>query len=301
MKYFIDNLIEKIEEKNSRICVGLDPHLNLMPASVLDSALLKNPQENQKEIAEAILYFNKEIIEATAEHTAVVKPQMAFYEKLGTAGMETLWKTINYAWQKGLLVLLDGKRNDIGSTAKAYAEAYLHVDSGADSLTINPYLGRDGITPFLEDKTKGAFALLKTSNPSSADIQDLKLNNGKKVYEAVALFLAKIAEDYLGKTGYSNLAAVVGATYPKELAEIRALIPSIFFLIPGYGAQGGGAKDVKAAFDKQGRGAVINSSRGINFAYRKEEYKDLAPQNFGKAAALAAKKMKNDINSVLDL
>ena len=301
MKYFIDNLIEKIEAKNSRICVGLDPHLNLMPTSILDPELLKNIEANHREIAAAILEFNQEIITAVADHTAVVKPQMAFYEKLGTAGMEALWETIYYAREKGLLILLDGKRNDIGSTAKAYAEAYLNIDSGADSLTINPYLGRDGITPFLEDKTKGAFALLKTSNPSSGDIQDLKLANGKKVYEEVALFLGRTAEKYKGQSGYSNLAAVVGATYPRELAQLRTLTPSLFFLIPGYGAQGGGAEDVKAAFDKEGRGAVINSSRGINFAYRKDEYKEFGAKNFADAAALAAKKMKEDINSVLDL
>lgn len=300
MKYFIDRLIEKIEEKNSRICVGLDPHLRLMPESVLKPELIKDKEKNQKKISESIYQFNKEIIDSVKDYTAVVKPQMAFYEKLGIEGMKTLKNTIAYAKEKELIVLLDGKRNDIGSTASAYAEAYL-TDSkySADALTINPYLGRDGVIPFLENKSKGAFALLKTSNPSSGDLQDLILQDGKKVYEKMGKILSSIGKDYIGSFGFSNLAAVVGATYPEELKEIRKIIPSIFFLIPGYGAQGGGAEDIKAGFDSNGRGAIVNSSRGINFAYQKEEFKDFGADNFAEAAGAAAEKMKNEINKVL--
>ena len=300
MKYFIDQLQQKIEEKDSRICVGLDPHLEMIPENILAPELLNDLESNQEEIATAVLNFNQGLIDAVADMTAVVKPQMAFYEKLGVPGMECLWETMAYAKSKGLLVLLDGKRNDIGSTAKAYAESYLEQKkTAADSITINPYLGRDGILPFLENKEKGAFALLRTSNPSAVDLQDLKLDDGRTVYQAVGDFLQELGRDFTGECGYSNLAAVVGATYPRELKEIRAQLESVFFLIPGFGAQGGGAADIKAGFDNDGRGAVVNSSRGINFAYRKEEYSHFGAENYAKAARAAAEKMKNEINDVL--
>ncbi|ADO77610.1 orotidine-5'-phosphate decarboxylase [Halanaerobium praevalens] len=302
MKYFIDQLHNKIEEKNSRICVGLDPHLNLMPENILRPEILDNLEANRKEAAAAVLKFNQNLIDAVADLTPVVKPQMAFYEKLAVPGMECLWQTIAYAKEKGLLILLDGKRNDIGSTAKAYAESYLEGEKiAADAITINPYLGSDGILPFLENEKKGAFALLRTSNSSAGELQDLKLADGRTVYQAVADFLQELGSQYLGESGYSNLAAVVGATYPKELKAIRAQLDSVFFLIPGFGAQGGGAADIKAGFDKNGRGAVVNSSRGINFAYRKAEYADLGPENYAQAARAAAQKMKKEINNVLNL
>ncbi len=300
MKYFIDQLQQKIEAKDSRICVGLDPHLELLPESVLAPELIEDLESNQKEITAAVLKFNQNLIDAVADMTAVVKPQMAFYEKLGVPGMECLWQTIAYAERKGLLILLDGKRNDIGSTAKAYAEAYLEQKKiAADAVTINPYLGRDGVLPFLENKEKGAFALLRTSNPSAGDLQDLKLDDGRTVYQAVGDFLQEVGRDYIGESGYSNLAAVVGATYPKELKEIRSQLDSVFFLIPGFGAQGGEAADIKAGFDEDGRGAVVNSSRGINFAYIKEEYSSFGAENYAKAARAAAEKMKKEINDVL--
>jgi len=302
MRYFIDQLQQKIEEKNSRICVGLDPHLELMPESVLAAELLEDLESNKKEIAASVLNFNQNLIDAVADMTTVVKPQMAFYEKLGVPGMDCLWQTMAYAKGKGLFVLLDGKRNDIGSTAKAYAESYLEQkEISADSITINPYLGKDGVLPFLENREKGAFALLRTSNPSAVDLQDLKLDDGRTVYQAVGDFLQDLGSDYIGECGYSNLAAVVGATYPKELKEIRAQLKSVFFLIPGFGAQGGGAADIKAGFDQNGRGAVVNSSRGINFAYRKEEYAKFGAENYDRAARAAAEKMKKEINDVLML
>jgi orotidine-5'-phosphate decarboxylase len=300
MKYFIDQLQQKIEAKDSRICVGLDPHLEMMPKNILAAELLEDIETNKKAIADSVLKFNQDLIDAVADMTAVVKPQMAFYEKLGVPGMECLWQTMAYAKTKDLIVLLDGKRNDIGSTAGAYAEAYLENKKiGVDSITINPYLGRDGVLPFLENKEKGAFALLRTSNPSAGDLQDLKLDDGRTVYQAVGDFLQDLGRDYLGECGYSNLAAVVGATYPKELKEIRSQLDSVFFLIPGFGAQGGGAADIKAGFDEDGRGAVVNSSRGINFAYRQEEYSYFGAENYAKAARAAAEKMKKEINDVL--
>ena len=300
MKYFIDQLQQKIEAKDSRICVGLDPHLEMMPKNILAAELLEDIETNKKAIADSVLKFNQDLIDAVADMTAVVKPQMAFYEKLGVPGMECLWQTMAYAKTKDLIVLLDGKRNDIGSTAGAYAEAYLENKKiGVDSITINPYLGRDGVLPFLENKEKGAFALLRTSNPSAGDLQDLKLDDGRTVYQAVGDFLQDLGRDYLGECGYSNLAAVVGATYPKELKEIRSQLDSVFFLIPGFGAQGGGAADIKAGFDEDGRGAVVNSSRRINFAYRQEEYSYFGAENYAKAARAAAEKMKKEINDVL--
>lgn len=300
MKYFIDKLQQKIEEKDSRICVGLDPHLDLLPENILNPELLTDLETNKEEIAAAVLNFNKNIIDAVADMTAVVKPQMAFYEKLGVPGMKCLWQTIAYAKTKDLILLLDGKRNDIGSTAGAYAEAYLENKKlEIDSITINPYLGSDGILPFLKNKSRGAFALLRTSNQSAVELQDLKLDDGRTVYQAVGDFLQELGKDYIGECGYSNLAAVVGATYPKELKEIRAQLDSVFFLIPGFGAQGGGASDIKAGFDSQARGAVVNSSRGINFAYRKKEYANFGEKNYAKAARAAAEKMRNQINEVL--
>ncbi|RAK10532.1 orotidine-5'-phosphate decarboxylase [Halanaerobium saccharolyticum] len=300
MKYFIDQLQQKIEAKDSRICVGLDPHLELMPENIMAPELLEDLESNQKEITASVLKFNQDLIDAVADMTAVVKPQMAFYEKLGVPGMKCLWQTIAYAKTKDLIVLLDGKRNDISSTAGAYAEAYLENKKiGIDSITINPYLGRDGVLPFLRNRERGAFALLRTSNPSAGDLQDLKLNDGRTVYQAVGDFLQEIGRDYIGESGYSNLAAVVGATYPEELKEIRAQLDLVFFLIPGFGAQGGGAADIKAGFDNDGRGAVVNSSRGINFAYRKEEYSHFGSKNYAKAARAAAAKMKKEINDVL--
>jgi len=300
MKYFIDQLQQKIEAKDSRICVGLDPHLELMPENILAPELLSDLESNQKEVSAAVLKFNQNLIDAVADMTAVVKPQMAFYEKLGVSGMECLWQTIAYAKTKDLIVLLDGKRNDIGSTAGAYAEAYLeNQKTEIDSLTINPYLGRDGILPFLRNKERGAFALLRTSNPSAGDLQDLKLDDGRAFYQAVGDFLQEVGRDYMGESGYSNLAAVVGATYPEELKAIRAQLDSVFFLIPGFGAQGGGAADIKAGFAEDGRGAVVNSSRRINFAYRKEEYSHFGAKNYAKAARAAAAKMKKEINDIL--
>lgn len=300
MKYFIDQLQEKIEEKDSRICVGLDPHLEMMPENILAAELLEDLEANKEKIAAAVLNFNKNIIDAVTDMTAVVKPQMAFYEKLGVAGMETLWQTIAYAKAKDLIVLLDGKRNDIGSTARAYAEAYLENEKiYADSITINPYLGSDGIMPFLKNKKRGAFALLRTSNSSAVELQDLKFENGKTLYQEVGDLLQNLGKDFIGDCGYSNLGAVIGATYPKELKEIRDQLDSVFFLIPGFGAQGGGAADIKAGFDSDGRGAVVNSSRGINFAYRKDEYSHFGAENYAKAARAAAEKMKNKINEVI--
>ncbi|MGM0436852.1 MAG: orotidine-5'-phosphate decarboxylase [Bacillota bacterium] len=296
LKSFIDNLNDKINETDSRICVGLDPHLDLIPEFIIENA--KRECDNSEEaISLAVLNFNKNIIDEVAKYTAIVKPQIAFYEKMGLNGLKTLDKTINYAKEKGLLVLLDAKRNDIGSTAKAYAEAYLK-NKNIDAITINPYFGLDGVKPFLNYKNKGAFALVRTSNKSAGDVQDIESKNGKKIYEHVGELVKDWGKDYLGECGYSNLGAVIGATYPKELKKLRSLLPGVFLLIPGYGAQGGGAEDVVYGFDENKAGAIINSSRGIIFAYRNNQ--KYSEKDFAFAAGEAAKNMKEEVNNALD-
>ena len=296
LKYFIDKLVNNIKKTDSRICVGLDPHLDIIPQFLLDNA--REEYSDQKEAAaKAVLKFNKKIIDEVVEHTAVVKPQIAFYEKMGLKGLKTLNKTVEYAKTKGLLVLLDAKRNDIGSTADAYAEAYLDNEN-IDAVTINPYLGFDGVKPFLKYKDKGAFALIKTSNQSAGDIQDIESKKGKKIYEHMGQLVKNWGKEYLGKSKYSNLGAVVGATYPQELNQLRSLMPGVFFLIPGYGAQGGGAEDVAAGFDKDGLGAIVNSARGIIFAYRKND--KYSEKEFAIAAGVAAKIMKEKVNKAIE-
>ena len=296
LKLFIDKLFAKIKESESRICVGLDPHLHLIPDFIFEEVENK-VDDSEKAKALAVLNFNKKIIDEISKYTAIVKPQIAFYEKMGLAGLKTLDKTIAYAKNKGLLVLLDAKRNDIGSTAQAYSEAYLK-NKNIDAITINPYFGFDGIKPFLNYKDKGAFALVRTSNESAVDVQDIESKDGKKMYEKIGELVKDWGKDYLGKCGYSNLGAVIGATYPKELKDLRSLLPETFFLIPGYGAQGGGAEDVVHGFDKDGSGAIINSSRGIIFAYRNQ--KKYSERDFDLAAGQAAKDMKEEINQALE-
>ena len=293
MKLFIDKLNEKIKKTDSRVCVGLDPHLDLIPDFILKKAKEECSTKDEA-IALAIFRFNKEIIDNIYDLTAIVKPQIAFYEKIGHKGIESLEKTISYAKEKGLLVLLDAKRNDIGSTADAYAEAYLKNEN-IDAITINPYLGFDGVKSFLKYDDKGAFALVRTSNKSAIDIQDIESKNGNKVYEHVGELVKKWGENYIGESGYSNLGAVIGATYPEELKDLRLAMKNIFFLIPGYGAQGGGAQDVVHGFDNDGLGAVVNSSRGIIFAYKNKKY-NYKVKDFAAAARQSTKEMKEKIN-----
>jgi len=288
IKLFIDRLIEKIKEKKSHVCVGLDPHLNLLPHFLLNQFASKG---------EAITFFNKKIIDQVADIAVAVKPQMAFYEVIGAQGIIALQETISYARSKGLFVILDGKKNDIGSTARAYARAYLTAtEQPADAMTVNPYLGFDGIEPFIEDPEKGVFILLRTSNKSAGDIQDLKLEDGRPVYQAVGDLINKWGVSLKGITGYSNLGAVVGATYPEELHLLRKQLPDTFFLIPGYGAQGGGAKDIVGGFNDDGTGAIVNSARGIIFAFRQLSEPE---EEFARLAGKAALKMRDEINRAI--
>jgi len=289
---FADTLNGAIQRKGTPICVGLDPHWGQIPS------FLKKETSSP---GEAIFLFNKGIIDAISEFVPIVKPQLAFYEKFGIDGIKAFSETIKYAKEKGLLVLADGKRNDIGSTATAYAEAYLSnacEDFGRniDALTVNGYLGSDGIRPFLEvckNEGKGIFVLLRTSNSSAGELQDIELKEGGKMLDQIASLISVWGTDLVDESGYSSVGAVVGATYPEEAALLRKKLPNTIFLVPGYGAQGGGADDVKPCFNKDGLGAIVNSSRGIIFAYQKDE--KYAEKDFAAAAREATLKMKEEL------
>ena len=262
-----------------------------------------------KGAAEAIWQFNKEIVDHTYDLIPAVKPQIAMYEQFGVEGLIVYKRTVDYCQEKGLLVIGDVKRGDIGSTSAAYATAHLgHVQVGSQKLsgfdtefaTVNPYLGTDGVKPFVDvcnQDDKGIFVLVKTSNPSSGEFQD-QLVNGKPVYELVA---EKVMEwGAMSMDGeYSNVGAVVGATYPEMSRILRKLMPHTYFLVPGYGAQGGTAEDLKYCFNEDGLGAIVNSSRGIIAAYKKDTYAKFGPEHFAEASRQAVIDMVADINSVL--
>ena len=288
-----DVLQEKIDELRNPTVVGLDPTLKLVPPHMLESA---------HGTALSFFEYGTQLIDALCDIVPAVKPQAAYYEALGPVGFEILRDTMDYAHAKGMYVILDAKRGDIGSTAEAYAEAYLGRDSKytVDAITVNSYLGSDGIVPFYEtacENDKAVFVLVKTSNPSSGELQDLDVG-GKRAYMAIGETVEKMAAGSEGKYRYTRLGAVVGATYPEELKILRAALKTTFFLVPGYGAQGGGAKDVSGAFDKDGRGAVINSSRAIIGAWQKTG-KD--GRDFLEAARAEALLMRDDLRKELGL
>ena len=302
-----DRLIENIISKQNPTVAGLDPKLDYVPASIKNACFAEYGMTLEG-AAEALLRFNTAIIDQIHDIVPAIKPQAAYYEMYGWQGVRALAQTIAYAKDKGMFVITDGKRNDIGTTMEAYATAHLGttdvageaVDAfGADALTVNGYLGSDGIKPLLnvcKAKDKGIFVLVKTSNPSSGELQDLQLTDGVSVYEQMGRMCESWGEELPGKFGYSGVGAVVGATYPGQLAEMREKAPHTFFLVPGYGAQGGGANDAKNAFDKNGLGAVINSSRGIMCAWKKQ---GLTEDDFAVAARNEAIRMKEDILSVI--
>ncbi len=309
MKNFADKLIEAIIDKKSVVDVGLDPRLGQIPSHLKEEAK-KEFGEGFEAAGSAFFEFNKRIIDEIESQIPIIKPQMAFYEQYGKAGVEAFYKTVKYGQKKGLLVIADAKRNDIGSTAKAYAAALLgevDLEDGkkpgldADCLTVNAYLGTDGVKPFTDackQFGKGIFVLVKTSNPSSGDIQDKELKDGGTVFELMAEFVKEWGAETIGEKGYSSVGAVVGATYPEQAKTLREIMPKAFFLVPGYGAQGGGAKDVLPCFNDDGLGAIVSSSRGITFAYEKEEF-NCKETEFEKASLKAVEKMNNDINTVL--
>ena len=299
----IDTLIDKIREYDNPTVAGLDTSFDYLPES------MKAGVKDFAGAAEAVLAFNKKIVDSICDIVPCVKVQIAYYEMYGLEGMRTFAETVKYASKKGMLVMTDAKRNDIGATAECYAKAYLgqtlvggeeYTAFDSDFLTVNGYLGSDGIKPFLvwmQKRDKGIFVLVKTSNKSSGELQDLKLENGKTVYEYMGGLVEEWGKDCIGKYGYSAVGAVVGATHPQQAQILRREMPHTFFLIPGYGAQGGTADDLKVCFDKDGLGGIVNSSRGILCAYKQEKYAGLS---FDAAARQACIDMKNDLNRAIN-
>ena len=304
----VSKLIEKIQKTKAPICVGLDPMLSYIPEHVTKKAY-QEFGETLEGAAEAIWQFNKTIVDATADLIPSVKPQIAMYEQFGIEGLKAYDKTVKYCQEKGLIVIGDVKRGDIGSTSTAYATGHIgkvtvgkNTFSGFNTeyITVNPYLGTDGVKPFVDvcnQEDKGIFVLVKTSNPSSGEFQD-KLIDGKPLYELVAQKVVEWGEASMDGD-YSNVGAVVGATYPEKSKILRKLMPKTYFLVPGYGAQGGTAQDLKYCFNEDGLGAIVNSSRGIIAAYKKDTYAKFGAENFGDASRQAVIDMIADINSVL--
>lgn len=299
-----DRLIENIVKMQNPTVAGLDPKLDYVPASIKEKCFEKYGKTLEGASA-ALLEFNKALIDSLCDIVPAIKPQAAYYEMYGWQGVKALSETITYAKSKGMFVMTDGKRNDIGTTMEAYAAAHIGTTSvdgemieafGADALTVNGYLGTDGIKPLAkicDEMDKGIFVLVKTSNPSSGELQDMKLDTDETVYEHMGKMCEEWGGSLMGKYGYSAVGAVVGATYPHQLAEMREKLPHTFFLVPGYGAQGGGAEDVKNAFDKNGLGAVINSSRGIMCAWKKQN--GMTEDDFAVAARNEAIRMRDEI------
>jgi orotidine-5'-phosphate decarboxylase len=271
--HFADRLIAAIRQKKTPVLVGLDPRAESLPAGLIAG-------EGLEATARGYALFCRGVIDVVAPLVPAVKPQAAFFEQLGPAGCTALGEVIHYAAAQGLVVILDGKRNDIGSTAQGYAEAYLGPGNaspwGCDALTVSPYLGDDSLTPFMEvaqARGAGIFVLVKTSNPGGKRFQDL-VADGRPLYRHVGDYVEQLANQTVVGGGYGLAGAVVGATYPEQLAELRQAMPHTFFLIPGFGAQGGTARDCAAAFDAQGLGAIVNNSRGIIFAHAQPAYRE---------------------------
>jgi orotidine-5'-phosphate decarboxylase len=299
-------LQQKINAKNNPTVMGLDPKLEFVPKHIIDE-VTEEYGKTKKAAGEAIFRFNKGLIDACCDLIPAVKPQSAYYEMYGLDGLEALYKTVEYAKSKDLYVILDGKRNDIGATAEAYSTAYLGESDifgekqrilDADCLTVNPYLGIDGIKPFIGNCIKfdkSIFVLVKTSNKSSGDFQDIIVDGGTSLYEKVADSVIQWGNSCESKYKYNPVGAVIGATYPEQLADLRKSMNNTFFLVPGFGAQGGAADDVKPAFDDNGEGAVVNSSRAIMCAYMTQNE---SGENFGKCAREEVIRMRDAINGV---
>ena len=302
-------LIDRLNKKNAPIVVGLDPVMKFVPEHIRQEAFAQYGETLQG-AAEAIFAYNKGIVDAVCDLVPAVKPQIAMYEQFGTPGLIAYQKTVDYCKQKDLLVIADVKRGDIGSTSEAYAVAHLgkvtvgtksYAPFDADFATVNPYLGSDGITPFLNvcrEQKKGIFVLVKTSNPSSGEFQD-RLVEGRPLYELVGEKVAQWGETCMGEQ-YSCVGAVVGATYPEQGKILRRLMPKTFILVPGYGAQGGKGADLVHFFNEDGLGAIINSSRGIIAAYQQEKYARFGAEHYADAARQAVLDMKEDIARALE-
>lgn len=304
----INTLVEKISVLNAPVVVGLDPMLGYVPEHIQKKAF-EEYGETLEGAAEAIWQFNKAIVDATYDLIPAVKPQIAMYEQFGIPGLTAFAKTCEYCKSKGLVVIGDIKRGDIGSTSGAYATGHLgKVQVGTrsysgfleDFVTVNPYLGTDGVKPFVDvckQENKGIFVLVKTSNPSSGEFQD-QLVDGTPLYELVAKKVVEWGEECMGDT-YSNVGCVVGATYPEMGKILRKLMPKTYILVPGYGAQGGKAEDLVHYFNEDGLGAIVNSSRGIIAAYKQEKYASFGEQNFADASRQAVVDMIEDITGAI--
>lgn len=304
----INKLIMKIRQTEAPIVVGLDPMMKFIPKQI-QKAAYSQCGETLEGAAEAIWQYNKGIVDAIYDLVPAVKPQIAMYEQFGIPGVIAFKKTVDYCKAKGLVVIGDVKRGDIGSTSEAYAVGHLgkvqvgektYYGFDEDFVTVNPYLGSDGVKPFIkvcQEEKKGIFVLVKTSNPSSGELQD-KLVDGKPIYELVGEQVAAWGEECMGD-GYSYVGAVVGATYPEQGRILRKVMPKAFILVPGYGAQGGKGADLVHFFDEDGLGAIVNSSRGIIAAYQQEKYASYGAENYADASRAAVLDMREDIAGAL--
>ena len=309
MKNIIDQLIEKIKIMKNPTVIGLDPRYEMLPKCVKD----KYPKTLEG-VGQAIIEYNKALIDAIYDIIPAIKPQIAFYEMYGIPGMQAFKETCEYAKQKGMFVIADIKRGDIGSTAQGYSNAYLGKTKigeneqslyDIDFVTVNPYMGTDCVKPFIEDckkYNKGLFILVKTSNPSSGELQDVKLESGEEVYTRVAKYVENWGEELRGEYNYSSISAVVGATYPEQLKQLRKVAPHTYFLIPGYGAQGGKAEDIALGFDENGLGGIVNASRSLMCAYKSDIWKNkFEEKDYAKATRAEALRMKEELCSKIKI
>ena len=307
MQNAMDNLITKIKELNNPTVIGLDPRYDILP-----NCIKRKYSQDIKGACQGFLEFNKALIDATYDIIPAVKPQIAFYEMFGIEGIKVFDETCKYAKSKGMIVIADMKRGDIGTTAKAYSNATIGKTKigdieqnifDIDFITVNPYLGTDGVQPFIDDCVKygkGVFILVKTSNKSSGEIQDIKTEDGEELYKKVAKLVNEWGKDLIGENKYSSVSAVVGATYPKQLRELRELMPNSYFLIPGYGAQGGKAEDIALGFDRNGLGGIVNASRSLMCAYKSDLYKDkFSEEHFAEATRAEAIRMCKELNNFI--
>ena len=307
MKNAIDILIDKIKKMNNPTVLGLDPRYDMVPECIKSKY-----KKDFNGTMEAILEFDKRLIDSICDIIPAVKINTAFYEMFGFNGMQVFEEICKYAKEKDMIVIADAKRGDIGTTAQAYSNAFLgetpiannetYIMGNIDFVTVNPYLGIDGVKPFIEDckkYNKGIFVLVKTSNPSSGELQDLKLEDGKTIYAKVAELVNSWGEELIGEYGYSSISSVVGATYREQLEELRKIMPHSYFLIPGYGAQGGKAEDIALGF-KNGIGGIVNSSRGLMCAYKSDRWKEkYSEEQFAEATRAEAIRMREDLNQAI--
>ena len=307
MKNIMDKLIEKIKQCNNPTVIGVDTRYDLVPECV------KNKYTKDiKGMCQAMMEYNKSLIDATSDIIPAVKLQSAYFEMYGVEGIKMYQEMIDYCKSKEMIVMADVKRGDIGSTSSGYSKAYLGRNIinekeepifDVDYATVNPYMGSDCVSPFIEDckkYDKGIFILVKTSNRSSSELQDIKAEDGEEIYKKVAKLVNTWGQDLIGEYGYSSISAVVGATHPKQLKELRELMPHAFFLIPGYGAQGGKAEDIALGFDKNGLGGIVNATRSLMCAYKSEQWKERFKEvDYAQATRAEAIRMRDEINIAL--